>query len=55
LFDAIKELHYEGRLASAGEVLLASVDRAIAKKQKKIRKIAKLTKKKIYGSGGASS
>jgi hypothetical protein len=42
LFDAMKELRRAGQ-ASQGEILLASVDRSIAKKQKRIRKTAKLT------------
>jgi CheY-like chemotaxis protein len=41
LLDAIKKQRYE-RLASEGEVLLAAADRVIAKKQKMIRKTAKL-------------
>jgi len=42
LFDTIKELRYDEGLASEGEVLLASADRVIAKKQKMIRKTAEL-------------
>jgi hypothetical protein len=42
LFDAVNELRRAGQ-ASEGEILLASVDRSIAKKQKRIRKTAKLT------------
>jgi len=41
LLDAIKKQRYEGQ-GSEGEVLLASANRVIAKKQKTIRKTAKL-------------
>ena len=40
LFEAVQELRLAGQ-ASEGEILLASVDRSIAKKQKRIRKTAK--------------
>jgi len=46
LFDAVKELRSAGR-ASEGEILQASVDRVIAKKQRKISKTAKLMKEEI--------
>lgn len=41
LWDAVKKQQYEG-LASEGKILLAAADRVIAKKQKMIRKTAKL-------------
>ena len=58
VFDAMKVLRSAGQVSERergeAQFLLASVDAAIAKKQNKIPKTAKLIKKKSYSSVAAS-